>query len=797
MSCTDIHERALDCACSVFRRLGLLRDRHSAATLVVQGTRTDSHASSSEVVSHCAARRQVASSATSHLFGFRVDNGLTPARYMSTPDFAPGITSVLPTDLKHFASSTSHPGVTPSTRSSGVAVSLRSTSSSSPSSSSTGSQSSPATSSLASSSILGGAASSLSMTTASSPGSANGGHAGRTQDYGGSVDSEKSESGRMEDDDAAGMPSAGTRERQRSDSGSRELAELSMQESTTEPTAPMRVDTTMTGSSSGTAHGTKTRRASTISSSGSSSNSHHQPFATTEEAGWWAVPGAGTKGGREGQPARRKAPRMGSFEGSQSSTQTQAPTPQQMKADAPEQQAQGGPRDGGDSRRGSVSAASASRHAPPVVPNNTRPPVPGSAFPSSSISAAHPAPASSSSTPRPAQQHVDIVSYPSPDLLRLLASLLEQIAHANDSLHQRASQSRSGSTSPADARTGEGSSHYSMETQQSFSQGRFDAAPLNSPSTPRYRRGSIESDLAAASAAANSHAEVSAPTEMPVTPGVDLLREVGGNSGVEGFMPSLGGNHVPQPLARRRGSSFLRNRERDEAAALSSSFGKSGSTPAGTGTSALADKPDPGPAAAIISSAATGSATSGGTTTPPNTAPGQATEPPLASLLTASSQALASPSATLCFHARNVPAISIEAYLLRILKYCPTTNEVFLSLLVYFDRMARVGLEAQKGGAGAAGAGARTGGSRGGGAARERARSGGELDTRPFAIDSFNVHRLVIAGVTVASKFFSDVFYTNSRYAKVTFRLVEAQLRSPLGRLIHCFGMTGRRPAPQ
>lgn len=37
-----------------------------------------------------------------------------------------------------------------------------------------------------------------------------------------------------------------------------------------------------------------------------------------------------------------------------------------------------------------------------------------------------------------------------------------------------------------------------------------------------------------------------------------------------------------------------------------------------------------------------------------------------------------------------------------------------------------------------------------------------------FAIDSFNVHRLVIAGVTVASKFFSDVFYTNSRYAKVS-----------------------------
>ncbi len=36
-----------------------------------------------------------------------------------------------------------------------------------------------------------------------------------------------------------------------------------------------------------------------------------------------------------------------------------------------------------------------------------------------------------------------------------------------------------------------------------------------------------------------------------------------------------------------------------------------------------------------------------------------------------------------------------------------------------------------------------------------------------FVVESFNIHRLVIAGVTCASKFFSDVFYTNSRYAKV------------------------------
>jgi hypothetical protein len=100
-------------------------------------------------------------------------------------------------------------------------------------------------------------------------------------------------------------------------------------------------------------------------------------------------------------------------------------------------------------------------------------------------------------------------------------------------------------------------------------------------------------------------------------------------------------------------------------------------------------------------------------------------------LFTASRTSLVHPSSLLSFHARHVPSISIEAYLLRILKYCPTTNEVFLSLLVYFDRMSRLGT--------ASGVGAGLVGKNGKG----------------FAIDSFNVHRLVIAGVTVASKFFS------------------------------------------
>ncbi|CCG80811.1 putative Cyclin-dependent protein kinase complex component [Taphrina deformans PYCC 5710] len=108
-------------------------------------------------------------------------------------------------------------------------------------------------------------------------------------------------------------------------------------------------------------------------------------------------------------------------------------------------------------------------------------------------------------------------------------------------------------------------------------------------------------------------------------------------------------------------------------------------------------------------------------------------------------------SPLLAFHARNIPSISIQSYLTRILKYCPMSSDIFLSLLVYFDRMSR---------------------------APETVVTT-DLDTftstkqlinderHPFSIDSYNVHRLVITGIVVASKFCSDVFYTNSRYAKV------------------------------
>lgn len=177
-------------------------------------------------------------------------------------------------------------------------------------------------------------------------------------------------------------------------------------------------------------------------------------------------------------------------------------------------------------------------------------------------------------------------------------------------------------------------------------------------------------------------------------------------------------------------------------------------------------------------------------------------------------------SSVLAFHGKNVPAITILSYLSRIHKYCPTTYEVFLSLLVYFDRMTervnalvlkaeeerrqqlaqasipppeeqapvdpdtlmhdvggdsdetdsdladdddeaeedRPGRPVREGTGGAA-----TG-------TRVTARRSSSLSIPQatyFVVDSFNIHRLIIAGVTCASKFFSDVFYTNSRYAKV------------------------------
>ncbi|KAK4192386.1 cyclin-domain-containing protein [Podospora australis] len=180
-------------------------------------------------------------------------------------------------------------------------------------------------------------------------------------------------------------------------------------------------------------------------------------------------------------------------------------------------------------------------------------------------------------------------------------------------------------------------------------------------------------------------------------------------------------------------------------------------------------------------------------------------------------------SSVLAFHGKNVPSISILSYLSRIHKYCPTTYEVFLSLLVYFDRMTervndlvmkseeakrqQADVPSAQQTATAKDADTDTvmrddddeddemddsdetdsdladtdaedspGGERKGSASNRKdgaAKTTGQstqaaaAQATYFVVDSYNIHRLIIAGVTCASKFFSDVFYTNSRYAKV------------------------------
>lgn len=155
-------------------------------------------------------------------------------------------------------------------------------------------------------------------------------------------------------------------------------------------------------------------------------------------------------------------------------------------------------------------------------------------------------------------------------------------------------------------------------------------------------------------------------------------------------------------------------------------------------------------------------------------------------------------SSVLAFHGKNVPSITILSYLSRIHKYCPTTYEVFLSLLVYFDRMTErvnanpmqalhkdsMDTDTSRPSSSYSAEGSDLADSPP--PSRSMPQSTVDLEKAQythapsaepspsdfplshfFVVDSFNIHRLVIAGVTCASKFFSDVFYTNSRYAKV------------------------------
>ncbi|XP_075479210.1 cyclin-U4-1-like [Primulina tabacum] len=81
------------------------------------------------------------------------------------------------------------------------------------------------------------------------------------------------------------------------------------------------------------------------------------------------------------------------------------------------------------------------------------------------------------------------------------------------------------------------------------------------------------------------------------------------------------------------------------------------------------------------------------------------------------------------FHGLTRPTISIQSYLERIFKYANCSPSCYIVAYVYLDRFTQ---------------------------------------RQPtLQINSFNVHRLLIASVMVSAKFMDDMYYNNAYYAKV------------------------------
>ncbi|KAJ0968280.1 hypothetical protein J5N97_025197 [Dioscorea zingiberensis] len=81
------------------------------------------------------------------------------------------------------------------------------------------------------------------------------------------------------------------------------------------------------------------------------------------------------------------------------------------------------------------------------------------------------------------------------------------------------------------------------------------------------------------------------------------------------------------------------------------------------------------------------------------------------------------------FHGMRKPGISIKSYLERIFKYAGCSPACFVLAYVYLDRFTH--------------------------------------HRRHLTIHSFNVHRLLITSILLATKFLDDIYYNNAYFAKV------------------------------
>lgn len=100
------------------------------------------------------------------------------------------------------------------------------------------------------------------------------------------------------------------------------------------------------------------------------------------------------------------------------------------------------------------------------------------------------------------------------------------------------------------------------------------------------------------------------------------------------------------------------------------------------------------------------------------------------------------------FHARTPPPISVAHYLQRFVRYAPFGNECFILLLVYLDRIVQ-----------------HTG----------------------LVISSLSIHRLIVTGLLLATKFSQDRYYTNGHFARVG-GLPLSELNALELEFLHCVG---------
>ncbi|RKP14459.1 cyclin-domain-containing protein, partial [Piptocephalis cylindrospora] len=88
-----------------------------------------------------------------------------------------------------------------------------------------------------------------------------------------------------------------------------------------------------------------------------------------------------------------------------------------------------------------------------------------------------------------------------------------------------------------------------------------------------------------------------------------------------------------------------------------------------------------------------------------------------------------SPSALTRFHSRAPPNISIDAYIIRFIKYAHIHPTILISFLIYIDRFC--------------------------------------AHHPHFALSSLTVHRFLCASVVVGCKAWNDIYSTNGHYARV------------------------------